>query len=433
MSAPHRDDVLQAYLTRILALKDQQPAGLSAGELEAIALELGLSEADLAAGQAEAERYFQRGAGFMRHQRWDDAITELSAAAALAPGRLAVLHALAEAHAARWRAGRDRGDRDRAEALARRCLDLAPDHEASFTLLNALDGQGPIGQVPGRPAALPLVLTLIGLGALVYAVATFWTFQRETALPPGPPPAQPQLGQAKPDPLVEIPVTLVADAKGQGMRATPRLSQLTNYATSSYYKQAIALTNTGQTEWQELVVQAEYLDAAGKVIDQEPIRALQAYQAGVRPGDVHLFNRLKATTPALASVRLRVTVRNELPVRAIKLAAKPLAVDWAIAAPPGVSLRVKERSGAVTRSQFVEGAYLKPILEIENTGDVAVKTLKMELTAYDAAGKALKTNQRLAVSGDGMALAPGETRLDHWHEQVPANYHHYELRVVEVE
>lgn len=433
MSAPHRDDVLQAYLSRILALKDHQPTGLTAAELEAIALELGLTAADLAAGQAEAERYFQRGQGFMRHARWDDAIHELSAAAALAPGHVAVLHALAEAHAARWRAGRDRADRDRAEALARRCLDLAPNHEASFTLLNALDGQGPIGQVPGRPAALPLAIAFVGLGALVYAVATFWTSQREPALPPGPPPVPAQLDQARPEPLVEIPVTLVADARSQGMRATPRLSQLSNYAKSSYYKQAIALTNTGQTEWQELVVQAEYLDAAGKLIDQEPIRALQTYQAGVRPGDVHLFNRLKATTPALASVRLRVTVRNELPMRALKLVAKPLAVDWAIAAPPGVSLNVKERSGAVSRSQFVEGAYLKPVLEIENTGDVAVKTLKMELTAYDAAGKALKANQRLALSGDGMALAPGETRLDHWHEQVPGNYHHYKLKVVEVE
>ena len=174
MSGPNRNDVLQTYLSRILALKDQQPAGLSAAELEAIALELGLTAADLAAGQAEAERFVQRGQGFMRHRRWDDAITELSAAAALAPDRLAVLHALAEAHSARWRTGRDRQDRDRAEALARRCLSLSPDHEASFTLLNALDGQSLIGQVPGRPAALPLTMALVGLGAVVYALATWW-------------------------------------------------------------------------------------------------------------------------------------------------------------------------------------------------------------------------------------------------------------------
>ncbi|MFN3430773.1 MAG: hypothetical protein ACK46X_12550, partial [Candidatus Sericytochromatia bacterium] len=101
--------------------------------------------------------------------------------------------------------------------------------------------------------------------------------------------------------------------------------------------------------------------------------------------------------------------------------------------PVGVKLAVRERSGAVSRGRFTEGAYLKPVFEIENTGDVAVKTLKMALTAYDAAGKVLKTNQRLAISGDGMALAPGETRLDHWHEQVPGDYHHYALRVVEVE
>ena len=70
MSLPSHEEALKAYIARILAVKAEQSAALSPEDLQAIALDLGLSEDDLAAGRAEAERYHQRGMGFLRHQRW---------------------------------------------------------------------------------------------------------------------------------------------------------------------------------------------------------------------------------------------------------------------------------------------------------------------------------------------------------------------------
>lgn len=131
--------------------------------------------------------------------------------------------------------------------------------------------------------------------------------------------------------------------------------------------------------------------------------------------------------------RSRPRDRRDVPIRALKLAAKPLTVTWGVEPPAGVSLGFKERSAAVSRSKMFDTTYAKPIIEVENTGDVAIKTLRLKWTGYDAAGRALKTNEHLAVSGEGMALPPGEVRADNWHERVPAGYQRYSLQVVEVE
>jgi hypothetical protein len=424
MSLPPHEEALKAYIARILAVKADQSATLSADDLRAIALDLGLSEADLAAGHAEAERYHQRGLGFLRHRRWADAVDELSAAGALAPDRLDVLHALASAHAGRWHQRRHPTDREAAESLARRCLDLAPDHEPSFVLLNTLDPAARTG--PSRRWLKPALL--LGLG-LVVLVGVMGVWDRR----PAPVAPAPVSNAPKPAPLVEVPVSLVPDAKSTGMRLDARLSQLSNYEASSYYKQAIALTNTGTTEWQALTLQAEYLDADGTVIAQKSLTALPDHRAAVRPGDVHLFNDIQRATPRLQHVRLRVLVRQEVPIKAAKLMPRPLAPTWAAEAPDGVMLAFRERSGAVSRNAVLATVFVKPVVEIENSGSVTVKTLRMAISLYDAAGKLLGTRDHLAVSGEGMALPPGEKRLDNWIERAPTTYHHYQLSVVEVE
>jgi tetratricopeptide (TPR) repeat protein len=435
MNDATHEEALKAYVERILALKSQKAAALSDDELRAIALDLGLTEADLAAGQEAAERSFQRGEGYLRHRRWGDAIHDLSAAAALAPGRVDVLHALAQAHAGRWKSERTRADREEAEAVSRRVLDLAPGHEASFVLLNDLDAPsrtpGPDRWVNGR-AIRPIALAIVVFGLLTL-LTTQWRRDRQRDVPPPVPPAAQQPNRPAVAPLVEVPVELTSDAKSAGMKLETRLSELSNYSTSSYHQQAIALTNTGKAAWQELVVQADFLDAKGRLLHREPIKALQDHEPEVRPGDLLVFNHLQKSTPQLAKVRLQVTLRRELPMRALKVMPKPLTVDWAIERPAGVNLGFKERSGTVSRSAMFDTVYMKPIVEIENTGDVAVKTVRMELTTFDEAGKQLTRKDHLAVSGAGMALLPGETRLDHWHESVPKTYHHYQLKVIEVE
>src|SRR5688572_23528065 len=106
---------LDSYVERLLALKSAEDDDLDAAELREIALELGLSEEDLENADAAASKYLKRGQGFAEHDRWDDAIAELTNAMALQPQRPEVLFALADAHAERWRVQRRSADRSAAD------------------------------------------------------------------------------------------------------------------------------------------------------------------------------------------------------------------------------------------------------------------------------------------------------------------------------
>lgn len=133
------DDALLSYLRRVQAVKDQKDTQLSVDEMRATALELGISDAELAAADQEAEKRIERGRGFLRHGRLMDALKDLTEAAALRPQDVDTLHLLARAHLDAFRRTRKEPHRAQAEQLARFCLELAPDHDASYTLLNNLD------------------------------------------------------------------------------------------------------------------------------------------------------------------------------------------------------------------------------------------------------------------------------------------------------
>jgi len=87
------DEVLQPYIERLLALQSERAESLTAAELREVAYDLGLTDADLEAAEESAEKGLQRGLGYLQHGRHDDAVRELSAAAALAPERTDILQA----------------------------------------------------------------------------------------------------------------------------------------------------------------------------------------------------------------------------------------------------------------------------------------------------------------------------------------------------
>ena len=149
---------LSAYMERALALRPQNQDELSPEELREVALELGLTEADLARAEAEGAEHAQRGEGFVRHGRFADAIREYREALILRPGHLDTMSALAWAHRRHWAASGDRESRASAEALARRCLDLDPRHDRSIKLLNELE-------LPPATLSSPRTGLLVGLVA----------------------------------------------------------------------------------------------------------------------------------------------------------------------------------------------------------------------------------------------------------------------------
>ncbi|MEM7356804.1 MAG: hypothetical protein AAF657_38675, partial [Acidobacteriota bacterium] len=252
-------NVMDAYLQRVMALKEERRAVPSEEELREIALEIGLSEEDLSAVDKAAEDHFVRGKGFLEHQRLDDAITELGEATALAPRRLDWLHTLATAHADRWIARRDFADRDRAEALARECLELDPQHEASFEVLNRLEQQPSLTHAAARSKTLigaamsALVLAIVLGGTLLWRSAP----RPEAPLADSPPvaaegsssePLSATEAVAVPSEL-DIPVTLDPGSTGLDLELEIRQARVKTYSNGKSFLTVNAmLQNRGDSE-----------------------------------------------------------------------------------------------------------------------------------------------------------------------------------------
>jgi hypothetical protein len=164
------------YIRQALEVQQGENAADDAPpDLEAVARELGMSDADMAQVEQVAKEHLERGSGYCRHHQWDEAIAELSTAAALRPTDVGTLHLLAEAYAGRWRGGSKKlSDRAEAERVAKRCIELKPDYEPPFALLEELDAKpepaAVIAPVSERVARQTKIIPAI-LGSVMVAVA----------------------------------------------------------------------------------------------------------------------------------------------------------------------------------------------------------------------------------------------------------------------
>jgi len=167
----HQDDdeLLASWIEQVGRMPDEAEGPDERG-YKAVALELGLTEADLARVEAAVEDHLARGRNYLAHGRPGDAVDELNEARALAPWRTDVAHSLAEGYVTRFRASGGVDDRSAAEALIRARLERDPDHQPSYTLLNRLDRppEAATPDGPGRtPAAARRRLMIVSAGCVI--------------------------------------------------------------------------------------------------------------------------------------------------------------------------------------------------------------------------------------------------------------------------
>lgn len=133
------EQVLQTYLARLLDLQDQRDTFLEKADLDAAAKELGMTEDDLARIKALVAAHRQRGEGYARNNRWNEAVEEYRQAVALDPFDAPLTLALADAYRARWEKTSAADDRTEAARYARRAVELDPENQTAYRLLDALD------------------------------------------------------------------------------------------------------------------------------------------------------------------------------------------------------------------------------------------------------------------------------------------------------
>ncbi len=458
---------VSTYLKRVMALKEERRRTPSEEELKSIAREIGLSDEDLAAIDQAAADHAVRGQGYLDHGRYGDAITELEESVAVAPRRVEWLHALARARAGRWREGREATDRERAEALARECLEIDPRHDASYEVLNELDSSGAApktggGDVPpAKRAAVLLTLFVVAvLLAVVIGAIVLWRSAEAPAGPAvnapapagpaanapapvrqavnAPPPmaAEPVANQAGAQELdVPVPVTLDAGSTGVVLGLDARLSRLVSYSSGkSFYTLNALLENRGATEIDKLGLRLELLDEAGSAVDRASFDAPDKAAPVLRPGDAHAFHHLKETRGSVRAARLVVEMVEQNPAAASYAAAEPLDFEWQTDRPADFEITLRERSYRFSESAFPKdgSGYFDAVIEVENTGQRTIRALELEAEIAGPGDGWTVRETGHVTTASGPALRPGEVRLERFIEKVDERPGGYRMFVVAI-
>ena len=444
--------ILTTYLQRVLALKDERRTLPSPEELREIARELGLSETDLAAVEQAAEDHFLRGQGFLERRRWDDAIVELEEAVAVSPRSVERRHALAAAHAGKWQESHEASSRDRAEKLARECLELDPRHGESFEVLERL---GPAQATP-HPRPRPktaLALSLAGL-ALV-GILTLKTLRsepmdresgdhasaivEEPAVTEGPTSSPAPQDAASPQGEVEelnIPASLDLGSTGLDLELEIRQSRLKNYATGkSFVTLNALLANVGASEIDKLGARLVLSDTAGGVIQQDAFDVLTSSSPVLRPGDRHAIHLLRETSPELRDLRLVIETVDQNPAAAAYAPAKTIPLDWPSDRPSDLDVTLRQRSYRYAEKSLPKDGtgYFNTVLEIENTSQRTLRQLVLQVEILGPEEQWTAAHEGHVVLSSGPALRPGEVRLKRLFHRVEGQPESYRMSVVSVQ
>ncbi|NJL14870.1 MAG: hypothetical protein HC913_18965 [Microscillaceae bacterium] len=130
---------LQTYIEQMLKLQHEHRHGpLRVEELERLAAELGLSQAEQDFIDQKFEDYLYRGKGFLRHRNPEAALAELKQAVLIKPLHRDALYYLAEAFYQKSLTSGRNSNREEARHYAERCLQSDARHEEALRLLNRL-------------------------------------------------------------------------------------------------------------------------------------------------------------------------------------------------------------------------------------------------------------------------------------------------------
>lgn len=154
-------DRLHDFARAVVARQEQQKAEvLDDATMTAVALELGMTEAELLAARAEGESRKQRARTLRQQGLVDEAVVELESAHAFSPLDLEASTMLADALVKRGRANDDAADLQRARAICLAVLQAAPSNRDAASLLTVIKNN-PAGQHRRVPAGVWAALAVV--------------------------------------------------------------------------------------------------------------------------------------------------------------------------------------------------------------------------------------------------------------------------------
>lgn len=410
-----QDKKLESYLRKLLEIQENER--LEIEDLKAIAMNMGMDEADWQAVREALEDHLTRGQGHLDHQQWTDAIDEFTEARAIDPYDTSACYGLAQAYHGRWQETGEKEDRKLAGDFARATLDLDPGHLPSFELLSALK-TAPASPAKNREAKIVILL----IGGILLIVFLAWmripfqspvTMSESAPIPaPASPDVPPSANQLE---AGSIPIRLLIDDRSRGMNLQPVLSTLSYYPTQQSFGYKLrALISEPESALTQLSLRMEMIDQDGQVVQSKTSELLSTLKPASRPGDQFplawdYFEKDVAQAPALSEIRLTVTqaekygAESSYPTdRLLPLSSKSL---------PGVSLEITERSSQLTKATFKKGSFQKGAWAFRNTGKLPLNTLKLRIDWLGEADQVLSSKDFFVVSVAQPPLAPGAERV----------------------
>lgn len=437
------DEVVARYAARLLQLKAERDSIDDDDVLAAVARDLGMSDADMAAVNAAVAAHVDRGNGYVAHGRVADAVAEFDAAAALAPRDVAVLHALASVLQKR----NGDGDAHRARTLSKRVLAIDAKHQPSFALLNALDKKKSWAPAVAVLALAAAAVPFLIVGAVIvdrdHIPAMKMREKKKPVVDVTAPASEIAVPAVADDTgKFDLPLTLIADGNSEGLALDVRSSVLSRYDDSAFYDLRVVVTSSRDAVIKELDWRIDLKDKDGVVVATAKKSAPSDYEASLRKRDAVAFAHLLPTPKSAQTATLTVTRTSQEPRPASEGAAssssfppsKPITLHGDM--PTGVSVAVRERAASLSPESLGIGPFYEATWEVENTGASSIEDLKLALRAYDASGQQLEVK---SLIGDGSfyvtssasmaSIRAGEVRLVRVTKQVPKTTQKTELWV----
>ncbi len=433
------DDTIQRYVEHALALADRRDDSLTEDDLIEIARELGLTDDDLARVDQAIDDHVDRGRGYSQHELWDDAIRELESARALAPARVAIAVALAEALVGRWAATDYPDDKLRATALAREALEREPTHPDAYRLLARLSPaeaparRRPPTAGPRRQGAVAASITLVAVG-IVAGVG----LNLDTSTPPHPPltvpspPISPAVDE--PPPFRSSETDLPLEFAGpDGIDIHTLRSRLASYPDRAFYTVWGDIEVTGELELQQLSLKVTLLDADGNPVKTHTREAWGEHEARLRQGDHGVFSMLLDADRRAVSARLEVGLSQTVPAKGPYAESPVVEPKWAAPPPSHLQLEIRERHAGFSSGVLKGKGFFKATWAFRNAGEVPIRALTYEVNLYDRDNVQLESKRKLATFSSHPPIAPGDVFLESTIAMIDARYARYELVVTEIE
>jgi len=440
---------LGAYIEELEKARERKRAALSPEDLHEIVAELGWSEDDLAEIEAEVQAHIERARNYITHDLWDDALTELRMASALAPTRLGIWTDLANAHFGRYQAQKEPADLDAVDEYSHRCLELEPGHHASYALLAEVEKarkvapQGASAKQKVNMVAIAMVFAL-GLGAGVFMLVGVKSpqpagMQGEHHLPA----IVEQVG----GPITDVQAPVTADAKAAidvvfsavpapGLSFVGKKIEQNDYDTGSFFVYSALLKNDGPNEFSKLKGRVELVAADGTVVAVNAVNYLDTHNGTMRPGDLHAISSTIKIKPGVTQARFIVELADSVPAPPEYPALIPVKLIWDIPQPPSVKLDFFERKTKIgnPKTALAGLAYFQAEWELRNVGEQTLRNLKLEYRLIDTDDKLIDSATSMVTYPSTPAISPGENRIVFGIKQIKVdNFGRYELHVIEAE